>query len=138
AIAPFDFTGLASPPERIVRHLLAAHHDGEQALYDLELLALHPGALERLRARVDAVVRSDGPRARWLRELTVYEGYHEDLLALVDAVIADPGLLEKHAGAPDLSLRGTLRWCAQQPTSARAALRAWRAGSLRFVDQSTA
>jgi len=33
-------TGLASPPEQIMRHLIGAHHDHNQFVYDLELLRL--------------------------------------------------------------------------------------------------
>jgi hypothetical protein len=113
AIAPFDLSGLASPPERVIRHLLGAHHDGVQFAYDLELLALWPGRLEELRAAVAGVVANDTPRTRWLRDLTVFEGYHEALLAAVDTALrGEPLLSASEAADPDLSLHAYLEWCA--------------------------
>lgn len=130
AVAPLDFSGLASSPERIIRHLLAAHHDGQQMVYDLELLSPHPGALETLRDEIRSVVEGSSPRARWLRDLTVFEGYHERLLAAVeDAVAHGLRLGEPEARDPDISLSGYLRWCARQPRTPAetwAALRARR------------
>ncbi|MBX3275021.1 MAG: hypothetical protein KF729_32450 [Sandaracinaceae bacterium] len=61
AIAPLDFSGLASPPERIIRHLLGAHHDANQFAYDLALLSVHPGKLETAACPRDADVRSRRP-----------------------------------------------------------------------------
>ena len=55
AVIPFDFTGLRSEPARLVDHLLGAHHDRDQFVFDLELLAGH-GMLDELAARVDAVL----------------------------------------------------------------------------------
>lgn len=133
AVAPLDFTGLASSRERVVRHLIGAHHDGEQLLYDLELLALHPGALEDLRERARAVAEGDGPRARWLKDLTVFEGYHAALLAAVEQALREPASLARHAGDADLSLRGLLGWCARQPLTPGEAWASWRTGALRFA-----
>jgi hypothetical protein len=113
AIAPFDLSGLASPPDRIIRHLLAAHHDGVQFAYDLELLALHPGRLEELRGEVKKVIDGDDARARWLRDLTVFEGYHEALLDAVERTLRGERLLTpEQAADPDLSLHAYLSWCA--------------------------
>jgi hypothetical protein len=33
---------------------------------------------------------------------------------------------------PDISLRAYLTWCAQQPTTPRATVAAWREGAFRF------
>jgi hypothetical protein len=120
AIAPFDLSGLASSPERVIRHLLSAHHDGVQFAYDLELLALWPGRLAELRAAVAELVAHDTPRSRWLRDLTVFEGYHEALLASVDAtLLGEPLLTPSEAADPDLSLHAYLDWCASDaPISA--------------------
>lgn len=113
AVAPLDLSGLASPPERIIRHLLAAHHDGPQFAYDLELLALWPGKLEELRRAVLDVVHRDTPRSRWLRDLAVFDGYHEHLLAAVESAIAgEPILSRAESTDPDLSFRAYLDWCA--------------------------
>ena len=118
AIAPLDFSGLLSGRERILRHLLGAHHDGAQFVYDLELLRAHPGALEELRARTAAVLDGSDPRAEYLRDLVVFEGYHEALLAAVDrAQRGDFGVDEADATNPDISLTAYLAWCSKQPPS---------------------
>ena len=36
AVNPLDFTGLRSEPERLMRHLLGAHHDANQFVFDSE------------------------------------------------------------------------------------------------------
>jgi len=129
AVVPLDFTGLGSTPEGLIRHLLGAHHDGNQFVYDLELLAAY-GKLEELRARVRDVIAADDA---WLRDLAVFDGYHESLLAAVDRAIArGPAMTEAEAHDPDISLRAYLAWCASQPATPRATLRAWRAGTFRF------
>jgi len=125
AIAPWDMSGFESSRERIIRHLLGAHHDGPQLVYDLELLALHEGALAELRERTAAVVVSSDPRAAWLRDLVVFEGYHEYLLTRTERALAgDLGLSEQDLSDPDISLRALLDWCAWKPSSLWAMLRA--------------
>lgn len=122
-----DLSGLASSPEALIRHLLAAHHDGAEIRYDIELLA-HHGRLHELEAATRAVVDHDTPRARWLRDLAVFDGYHERLL---DAVVrARAG--ERASGSPDESVVALLRWCAAQPPTPAETLRAWRAGDFAF------
>ena len=118
AITPLDFTGLASPPAQVVRHLLGAHHEGDQLVYDLELLG-HYGLLAELRDEVRAVLARDDDRTRWLRDLTVFEGYHEHLLAAVERALATGTIVDDaQARDPDISLAAYLRWCARQPGSA--------------------
>lgn len=125
AIAPLDFSGLASPPWRVVRHLLGAHHDGNQFAYDLQILSAYPGALEEVRDRARAVVAEDTPRSRYLKDLTVYEGYHENLLAAVErALEGDFALPSAEAQNPDISFIAYLEWCAAQPPSPLAFVRA--------------
>jgi hypothetical protein len=134
AIAPLDFTGLASPPARVIRHLLGAHHDQHQFVYDLELLA-HHGALDALHAAVRQVVADDGARGRWLRDLVVYDGYHEALLDAVERALADgptAQLTPEERVDPDVSFAAYLRWCARQPATPGETLAAWRAGTFRF------
>jgi len=132
AVAPFDFTGLRSPPERLIRHLLGAHHDGNQFVFDLEILAGH-GKLEQLRRAVSEVLAADTARTRWLRDLTVFEGYHENLAAAVEhAIAAGPAMTDAEALDPDLSFRAYLAWCARQPATPAATLSAWRAGRFAF------
>ncbi len=120
-VAPLDFSGLVSTPERVSRHLLGAHHQPAQLVYDLELLSLEPGALEALEQAVREIVTQDTPRTRWLKDLCVHEGYHESLL---DAVVrfrrGDALVNEREAMDPDITLRGFLSWCAASGLSARA------------------
>ena len=137
AVAPFDLSGLASSPQRVIRHLLAAHHDGVQFAYDLELLALWPGELESLRDQVLEIVEQDTARSRWLRDLVVFEGYHEALLEGVRRALRGESLLTTAAQSdPDLSLVAYLEWCAGQPNTVGAAFRAWWCGDLRFAVES--
>jgi hypothetical protein len=134
AVAPLDMSGLASSRERVIRHLLAAHHDEMEFAYDLELLALHPGAIDELEDRARALVTTDSARSRWLRDLVVFDGYHE---ALLDAVVrfrrGEAILSPERAADPDVSFRAYLAWCAAQPDSPAEALRALRRGELRFA-----
>lgn len=135
AIAPFDFSGLASSTDRVVRHLLGAHHDGNQLVYDLELLeAVHPGTLERVRAEAAAVVDGTHPRAKWLRDLVVFEQYHEGLLAQVEqAIRGELRLPPREARDPDISFVAYLAWCCKQPSSPAETFAAWRDGRFTFA-----
>lgn len=131
AVAPLDLTGLASSPDRLIRHLLGAHHDGEQFVFDLEILSCYPGKLEELAAAVRLVVERDTARHRWLRDLTVYERYHENLLAAVERALAgELQVAAEHAGDPDISFAAYLRWCAARPETPAATWQAWRRGGL--------
>ncbi|MBM4373799.1 MAG: hypothetical protein FJ095_01850 [Deltaproteobacteria bacterium] len=121
AVAPLDFSGLLSGRERVIRHLLGAHHDANQFAYDLEMLALEPGALEELRGRVASVLDEDTPRTRFLRDLVVYQRYHEHLASAVERALAgDFGLSERDREDPDISFAAYLGWCARQPATPRA------------------
>jgi hypothetical protein len=132
AVVPLDFTGLASDPERLVTHLLGAHHDRHQFVFDLEILAAYR-ALPVVHRAVAAVVDGTDPRASWLRDLTVFEGYHEHLLAAVEHALAHgPALAADEAADPDLSFSACMRWCARQPPTPAATFAAWRAGRFRL------
>jgi hypothetical protein len=135
AIAPLDFTGLASSRDRIIRHLVGAHHDGDQFVYDLEILSCHEGGMEAL-ARAVAELAHDTPRTRWLRDLTVFEGYHESLEAAVARALAD-GVRVPEAAAddPDLSFAAYLRWCARQPPTPKETFEAWRHGRFTLAPE---
>jgi hypothetical protein len=125
AVAPWDLTGLFSDPERVVRHLLGAHHDGLQFVYDLQILAAEPKWLGAVREEARAIVEGRHPRASWLRDLVVYEGYHENLLEAVEAALAgQPQLSPREANDPDLAFFGYLEWCAQQPETPAETLKA--------------
>lgn len=135
AVAPHDFSGLLSGRERILRHLCGAHHEGAQFVYDLEILSVDPGGLEELVRRAREIVENDTPRTRWLRDLTVYEGYHEALLAAAEAALR--GEFEyppERAADPDTRFVAYLAWCARQPETYEATLSARRAGRFTIAD----
>ena len=129
AIAPWDMSGMLSSRERIIRHLLGAHHDRRQCAYDFALLELHPGALAELEARCGDVVSGADPRAGWLRDLVVYEQYHANLLGMIqDWRAGRPLFTADEADDPDISFGAFLRWCAAQPATPAAWWAALRAG----------
>lgn len=129
AIAPLDSSGLLSTRERVIRHLLAAHHDQNQFAYDLEMLRADPGALDELETRTAAIALGLDPRAEWLRDLVVFEGYHEALLAAVRRALAgDFGLSPAERVDPDISFGAYLAWCARQPATPRETMDAMLAG----------
>lgn len=132
AIAPFEMTGLSLAPDFLERHLLGAYHPREHALYDLELLALHEGALGGLREKLVEVVEERSARGTWLKDLCVHEGYHETLLGLVDRALAGDFEARDLAIPSDATLAGYLRWCASQPATPSETWRAWRAGRFSF------
>lgn len=134
SVVPWDLSGLLSPPERLMTHLLGTHHDGLQFVYDLQMLSAYPGAIEQLRDRAREVVERDTPRTRWLRNLCVYEQYHETLLEVVERAVRDGVSLPPDlADDPDVSFLAYMRWCAAQPATPRAAWRAWREGRFSFA-----
>jgi hypothetical protein len=129
AVAPWDMSGLLSSPERVIRHLLGAHHDRTQFIYDLQMLSLYPGALEELRRRLARVLTVDDARSRWLKDLTVYEGYHQSLSEGLERYLAGEAELQPgDAEDPDISFLAYLRWCARQPPTPAATWAAWRSG----------
>ncbi|MEZ4319330.1 MAG: hypothetical protein R3F61_17585 [Myxococcota bacterium] len=120
-VNPLDHTGLGSTTAHTVRHLVGAHHDAADFHFDLQLIAHEPGVLTALEARVRGIVEETAPDAVFLKDLCVYEGYHEALLEGVQAWIR--GDVELDHANPDATLTGFLRWCAQQPRSLRETLR---------------
>ena len=128
-VFPLDLTGLANRPEHVIRHLLGAHHDVDQFVYDLELLSIYPGQLEALHEAVSSVVDGRAEDAEWLRDLVVYEGYHEALQAAVERALAgDFSLRAQDPDDPDISFTAFLRWCASQPATLAETLEALRRG----------
>ena len=125
-IHPLDLSGLRIGREALICHLLAAHHDQHQFVYDLELLQTWPGALDELIDRTRAVLEGIDPRADWLRDLVVFEGYHQALLEAAEAVRdGRPLLTEAEASDPDISFRAYLAWCCRQPATPRATWEQW-------------
>ncbi len=129
AVTPWDLSGFLSGPQRIVTHLLGAHHDEQQFVYDLQMLSLHPGWIDELRRRVLEITTRDDRRSRWLRDLTVYEGYHENLLRGLDRFEAEGWKTEGDLANPDVSFLAYLDWCTRQPATPAATWRAWRRGA---------
>jgi len=139
AVSPWDFSGLFSATDRVERHLMGAHHDGVQFVYDFELLAIDPDAIQRVRDEAAAVVEGRHPRGAWLRDLVVYENYHQHLLEAAEAALrGELTLPEGQGDDPDLSFFGYLRWCARQPETPEATVQAWRAGRLSLSSHPTA
>lgn len=124
AVFPLDLTGLVSSPERMMRHVLGAHHDRDEFIYDLEILECYGDQLAELERRTREIVETDSPRSMWLRDLVVYDGYHERLLDAVHrAVVEGVRVPRAIADDPDFSFRAYLRWCAAQPQTPEETLR---------------
>jgi hypothetical protein len=133
AVAPLDLSGLVSSRERVLRHLLGAHHDRHQFAYDLEML--DEAALDELVERTRAVVEGRDPRAGWLRDLAVFEGYHESLLdAAQRARCGKLSLPEPDASDPDISFLAYLDWCRAQPSTPRQTWDAISGGRFKFPE----
>ena len=128
AIAPLDNSGLVQPAERLINHLVTAHHDAAQFAYDLEILRGTEGGLEDARAAAAAIVSGADPRSERFRDLCVYEGYHERLLAAIDDTIAGRPLAPD-SDDPDITFQAFVRWCLAQPETPRGTFAAWRAGA---------
>lgn len=128
AVRPWDLTGLLTDPAGVIRHLVGAHHDRHQFAYDLQILSTWPGQLEAALAEARRVAASDAARDRFLRDLSVFEGYHAVLVHAIERAIAgDYQLSEAEAADPDVSFVAYLAWCRRQPASPRA----WIATRLR-------
>ncbi len=132
AVNPLDHTGLGSSDAHMIRHLVGAYHPGDNFHYDLAILALAPDGLATLRRRTLAIVDGSAPDASVLRDLVVYEGYHERLLAAVDAWASGSPPELPHVN-PDTTLPAFLTWCAQQPRTPSETLAAIRVGDLSFA-----
>ena len=134
---PFDLTGFGSRRDFLVRHLVGAHHAGDDAIYDLVLLLGHDDALDEVEARCRAVIEGRTAHDRFLADLCVYEHYHEHLLDVIHRV-REGQLAPADADiASDTSLPGFVAWCLQQPPTLRAGWDALREGRLR-LDPRTA
>jgi len=139
SVRPWDLSGLLSTPDELIRHLMGTHHDGIQFVYDLEILSLHAGRLAELRVQAKDLIARDSKRARWLRDLCVYEGYHEALLAAVERALAgDFGERSAFANDPDIRFRALLAWAERQPATPRETWRAWRRGEFRLAPERAA
>jgi hypothetical protein len=133
SVDPIDLTGLAGTVEQKLTHLVGAYHPGDNALYDLECIAFDQEAIRKLQKDVESIVAEKTLRGRFLKDLTVYEGYHERLLSLVERALRnDYAPAADHVDHPDTTLRGFVRWCAAQEETPEKTLEALRQGRLRF------
>ncbi len=133
AIVPTDLTGLSSSNEQKHTHLVGAYHPGDNALYDLECMSWDPHSIMELRRDVVEIIAGQTSRSELLKDLTVYEGYHERLLHLIDRAIAgDFEPVPEKTNHPDTTLRGFLHWCAAQPGTPEATFGAMVGGHLHF------
>jgi hypothetical protein len=133
AIDPIDLTGLSGSMARKHSHLVGAYHPGDNALYDLECMTCDADAVEALREDVVEIMKGQTARARFLQDLTVYEGYHPRLLQLIDRALAgDFTPAQGKEDHPDTTLRGFLHWCAAQPESPDATMNALFQGNVHF------
>jgi hypothetical protein len=130
SVVPLDLSGLASSPERLITHLIGTHHDGDAFYYDLRLLSVHPGMLEELRRRTLEILELDNRRSPWVKDLCVYEQYHQELLAAVERALAGDWSVEPGLDVVDTSLEGYLDWCASRPSTPKETWKAWRNGTL--------
>ena len=145
SVVPGDLSGLGSHPETLIRHVLGTHHEGEQFIYDLQILSCYAGALEELYRRLKHIVEHDTKRSRWLRDLCVYEGYHEAVFERLTTILesasrAGQANIRVEADAtdnPDICFYAYLEWCARQPQSPSATWTAWRHGDLKLSTTST-
>ncbi|HBP19549.1 MAG TPA: hypothetical protein DEA08_17385 [Planctomycetes bacterium] len=133
SITPLDLSGLASSPERVMTHLLGTYHADEAFVYDLRLLEIHPGKLEELRREAAAVASGEHPRAAWLADLCVYDGYHSELLAAVERALQGD-FSAPTAEHSDTTLVEYLNWCASRPATPAETWAAWRSGELGLGD----
>jgi len=134
AIAPLDLSGLLSGTDRIVCHLVGAHHDGNQFAYDLEMLAATPTKLHETLARARAIASGTDARSEFFRDLCVYDGYHASLAAACERAIGgDYGLSDEEAASPDISFGAYLAWCAAQPQTLEETLALVRDGRFHLV-----
>jgi hypothetical protein len=128
SVVPHDLSGLRSKSSTLQRHLLGTYHAGNEANYDLEILAARdPQALVTLREACIAVVDGRHPRARRWRSLCVYAGAHEELLAQIDRALRGE-FLGRTRDDPDVSFFAFLRFCARQPADPNTTAAAWQTG----------
>jgi hypothetical protein len=130
-IHPLEVTGLATSNRELREHVLGAFHPDEQALYDLALLKAHPGELEQLRDDLAAVVDGSHPRASWLADLCVYEGYHARVLSQVERALGGDLTADAEVAA-DTTLRAFVAFLCTQPRTPEDAWVALREGTLQI------
>ena len=86
--AMIDPVGFFVTEDAIIGHLLQVVH--ANPLYDVQLLASHPGGLAALVAQTRAMLDGTHPRHRSIRAIVEEPDYHARLLAYVEAFQRDP------------------------------------------------
>lgn len=132
AVNPLDQVGLGSSREHLLRHLVGAYHPGDNFLYDLQILDVEPGGIDELWARTRAIVDETDPDAVFYKDLVVYDGYHERLLAAVEAW-RDAGRDGRELEHPDTTLPAFMAWCARRPDGLAETLAAMRQGDFTLL-----
>ncbi len=130
SVVPGDLSGLGSSADRLITHMLGTYHDGLQFAYDYQILEAYQGAPAKLLKLAREVVDHPGtPRSRWLRDLVIFDGYHERLIDWVSrAELHGAELPPEQVDDPDISFHAYLDWCARQPETLAATWSAYRAG----------
>jgi len=120
-----------------------------RALHDRARFVAHLEQTRRIelqelevRDEARAIVEGTHPRGEYLRDLVVYERYHENLLAAVEAFLAgELKVPPAQENDPDIVFAAYLRWCARQPTTPAETWRAFREGRFTIdrglVDEPT-
>lgn len=138
SVVPGDLSGLGSTAERLITHIVGTYHDGVQFVYDYQILETVPGGPEELLRRTRDIATSDTPRTRFIKDLAVFEGYHERLLSWVEDAIANGtvAIPADQTDDPEISFHAYLRWCARQPATPAETIAAVREGRFRFPEGS--
>ncbi len=130
----YDSTGLGITVDRKMKHLVGAFHPEDNYIYDLALVASYPGKMEQLRRQVIEVLENDNDRTRFLKDLVVYEDYHERLLRAIDRVSSGDWSMVDPAkeNNPDTSIANFAKWCLKQPKTPAETLQALLQGKVNF------
>ena len=133
-----DPTGLFSPRDAIIHHVLQTFH--RHPVYDLVLLRAFDGGVEEMERQAAQIRAGTHPHQRALASLIEDGSYHQRLVDEVRAFRADPFVAARPlpAGLVDdpalmlamdqfKDLRGYVRYAARLPVTGRDALAAWLA-----------
>ena len=131
----YDTTGLGITVDRKIKHLVGAFHPGDNFMYDLALVDCYPGKMAELRQKVLHVLEHDNDRTRFLRDLVVYDDYHQRLLAAIDRVMAGDWSMTLAANDtnPDTSILNFAKWCLKQPQTPGESFQALLQGKVNFA-----
>ena len=83
--------------------------------------------------RTKEILAGKDRHSRWMQDLTVFEGYHQDLLRAAQEALNGIELSPKDSVDADISLAGYLQWCAEQPASPEETWHCIRQGHFSFT-----